>query len=242
MGGKDTVDSGIRVSAGVGLGALALSVVVAGFSRIPLGTLVLRAVLFGVLFAVLAYVVHLLFQRFLPELFEDGVVTQSNETGRMVDIVLPGEESDLDATPVERIDYLDQESGITTSDPLAVTSSRLDSKLGVYSGVLNGSAVGNLEQEVRDAGSNILVTGPDSSNPGISKGLRPIVSLDQLDVLPDLDGMSDVFTATPGPGSGDEPDGFKPEALSGTGRTNGSDPVVIAKAVQTLLRRDQKGQ
>jgi VIT1/CCC1 family predicted Fe2+/Mn2+ transporter len=64
MGGKDTVDSSIRVSAGVGLGALALSIIVAGFSRIPLGTLVLRAVVFGVLFAALTYLVIMLFRRF----------------------------------------------------------------------------------------------------------------------------------------------------------------------------------
>jgi hypothetical protein len=242
MGGKDTVDSGIRVSAGVGLGALALSIIVAGFSRIPLGTLVLRAVVFGLLFAALTYLVIMLFRRFLPELFEESLELQAPESGRMVDIVLPGEESDLEASSVEQVDYLDQGDIGRAVGVLPNGESRAEPEVAVYSQVRNGTEAGNLEQEVREISNDGLIDGAAASGQGDAKRLRPIVTLDQLDVLPDLDGLSDAFSIAPDPDGSSEPAGFKPEALPVAGRTNGADPATLAKAVQTLLRRDQKGQ
>jgi len=235
------VDSSIRVSAGVGLGALALSIIVAGFSRIPLGTLVLRAVVFGVLFAALTYLVILLFRRYLPELFDEGSAVQTSQTGRVVDIVLPGEESDVDATPVENVDYLDQGDIAAAVRASTVADDQSDPDVEVYGQIKSGQETGNLEQEVRDISSGGLMEDATASSQADAKRLRPVVSLDQLDVLPDLDGLSDAFSIALDMGDGGEPAGFKPEANSGAGRTNGADPATLAKAVQTLLRRDQKG-
>ena len=242
MGGKDTVDSGIRVSAGVGLGALALSIIVAGFSRIPLGILVLRAVVFGVLFAALAYLVIMLFRRFLPELFYESLEAQVSESGRMVDIVLPGEESDIDAISAEQVDYLDQGDLGRAAGVVHTPGTQSVSEGAVYSQVRNGPETGNLEQEVREISNDGLIDRVASPGPGEDKRLRPVVSLDQLDVLPDLDGLSDAFSIAPDSDGIDEPAGFKPDASSSAGGTNGADPAALAKAVQTLLRRDQKGQ
>jgi len=242
MGGKDTVDSSIRVSAGVGLGALALSMIVAGFSRIPLGTLVLRAVVFGVLFAALTYLVIMLFRRFLPELFDDSLVVRAHESGRMVDIVLPGEESDIGAVPGEQLDYLEPGDIEKAVGVVPDTVERSDPDDGLYSQVRNGPETGNLEQEVREISNNGLIDGTAASGPGDAKRLRPVVTLDQLDVLPDLDGLSDAFTIATDSVGDSEPAGFNPEAIPAAGRTSGADPATLAKAVQTLLRRDQKGQ
>jgi hypothetical protein len=241
MGGKDTVDSSIRVSAGVGLGALALSIIVAGFSRIPLGTLVLRAVVFGVLFAALTYLVIMLFRRYLPELFDESPAVQTSQTGRVVDIVLPGEESEIGATPVESVDYLDQGDIAAAMRDSPGEDDHPDPDAGIYSQIRSGPETGNLEQEVRDISSGGLMDDGSASSQADAKRLRPVVSLDQLDVLPDLDGLSDAFSIAPGIGEDGEPAGFKPEAISGAGRPNGADPATLAKAVQTLLRRDQKG-
>ena len=236
------MDSGIRVSAGVGLGALALSIIVAGFSRIPLGILVLRAVVFGVLFAAFTYLIIMLFRRFLPELFDENLEVQAPESGRMVDIVLPGEESDLDASAVEQVDYLDQGDIGRAVGVVPDSGMRADSEGTVYSQVRNGPETGNLEQEVREISNDALIDRAATPGQGEDKRLRPVVSLDQLDVLPDLDGLSDAFSIAPDSDGSGEPAGFKPDASSSAGGTNGADPATLAKAVQTLLRRDQKGQ
>ncbi|MDX9959533.1 MAG: hypothetical protein RBT68_13920 [Spirochaetia bacterium] len=235
------MDSSIRVSAGVGLGALALSMIVAGFSRIPLGTLVLRAIVFGVLFAALTYLGIMLFRRYLPELFDDGPAVLTSQTGRVVDIVLPGEESDSGATPVESVDYLDQGDIAAAVRNSTDAENYTDPDAEVYSQVQRGPETGTLEQEVRDISSGGLMDEGSVSSQADAKHLRPIVSLDQLDVLPDLDGLSDAFSIAPDLGESGEPAGFNPETISGAGQTNGADPAALAKAVQTLLRRDQKG-
>lgn len=242
MGGKDTVDSGFRVSAGVGLGALALSMIVAGFSRIPLGTLVLRAVLFGLLFAALTYLVIMLFRRFLPEIFSESLEVHAPESGRMVDIVLPGEESDIDATSAEQVEYLDQDDIERAVGVLPDVGSRANPDGVMYSRVRNGPETGNLEQEVREISNDGLIDGAATPGPGDAKRLRPVVTLDQLDVLPDLDGLSDAFSIAPDANGTGEPAGFKPVSMPAAAGLNGTDPVTLAKAVQTLLRRDQKGQ
>lgn len=236
------MDSGFRVSAGVGLGALALSTLVAGFSRIPLGTLVLRALVFGVLFAALTYLVILLFRRFLPELFDENLEVQAPENGRMVDIVLPGEESDADAVPAEQVEYLDQGEIGAPVGGIAGTVNLVDPENAIHGQPRHGLETGSLEQEVREISSDGLIQEAGSPGQGLSKKLRPVVSLDQLDVLPDLDGLSDAFSIAPDSDGGREPAGFSPEAVSAAGGANGADPVALAKAVQTLLRRDQKGQ
>ena len=111
-----------------------------------------------------------------------------------------------------------------------------------YNQVRNGPEVGNLEQEVREISNNGLIDKNAARGSEDAKRLRPVVTLDQLDVLPDLDGLSDAFSIASDLDGMSEPAGFKPESISATGRANESDPVALAKAVRTLLRRDQKGQ
>jgi hypothetical protein len=74
-------------------------------------------------------------------------------------------------------------------------------------------------------------------------------AFDDLDVLPDLEGFSDSFAAPefrdPGP-SGDAPTGgdfVRPSGKSGLRTAGGEDldPVALAQAVRTILKRDQKG-
>ena len=80
---------------------------------------------------------------------------------------------------------------------------------------------------------------------------RPSVALDELDTLPDLDGFSDSFSEShheaTDPGAAPGADSSRlmgvSDSMPTAGNPNaGTDPAVLAKAVQTLLRRDQKGQ
>jgi hypothetical protein len=75
--------------------AMAVSLLSGGLAGISLGMLVMRALLGGVVFAVLAVGLNLFITRFFPELFEDdpgyGNDPDPAESGRNVDIVIPAE-------------------------------------------------------------------------------------------------------------------------------------------------------
>ncbi|OHD13001.1 MAG: hypothetical protein A2Z96_01170 [Spirochaetes bacterium GWB1_48_6] len=239
------MDSSIRASALAGLGAFALSVIVALFSRVPFGTLFLRALLSGLGFACLSYGSLWLLKRFLPDLFDETArppqeLGSDGTMGSVVDIVLPGGEED-------RLETATQADG---------TSKSFDSA-SFMSGISAQSVEsGELAREVANLRADALISNDpaDSSSQGTTAP-RPSVALDELDTLPDLDGFSESFSdGQPGgsdlsDSSGGSPagDASRYMGVSDSMPTAGSpdrgkDPVVLAKAVQTLLRRDQKGQ
>jgi len=192
----------------------------------------------GVLFAGLAVGAMIVLRRFLPELFEgsrdegDVPFAQAQEEGlpgARVNIVLPGEtrlpgetgSDNGDASPMEPVDGKAEE-GVGGLPESLLPRDRVDS--------------GILDREVEDIrGESIL---PPEDNVHRQSGeVKPSVGLDDLDVLPDLDSMSDSF-ATAAPGSNDGPV-FDPS--SGGGKVDGMDTATLAKAVQTLIKRDSKG-
>lgn len=238
------MDSSIRASAFAGLGAFALSIMVALFARVPFGTLFLRALLSGLGFAGLSYGSLRLLRRFLPDLFDETAPLRGSGSdgtlGSVVDIVLPGGEEDrLDVAAQAEGDFRSSE---TASFVPGISPQTLES--------------GELAREVASLRADALVSNDpaDSSSQGTAAP-RPSVALDELDTLPDLDGFSDSFsdgqsgTSDSSGGSGEAPSGDASRfmGVSDSMPTAGSpdrgkDPVVLAKAVQTLLRRDQKGQ
>jgi len=238
------VDSSLRASAFAGLGAFILSCLIALLARVPFGVLLLRAILSGLAFGAFVYGSIMVFQRFMPELLDGTSVKESeaSELGSVVDIVVPGGEYEhagserpVAATYSEAI--IPPEQG-----PRAVIDS------------------GELEREVADLRTDGLVasdpmtfeqTGADPERGGSAMAPRPSVGLDELDTLPDLEGFSDSFSSGPTGGldgsDGSDEGAVGPMGVSDSMPTAGSpdsgqDPVVLAKAVQTLLRRDQKGQ
>lgn len=260
------MDTGIRVSIGAGLGAFVLSAVTALFSRIPFGIMLLRAFILGLLFAVLAFGLTVLLRRLLPELFEsnpdaDMVVASDSrpgtaDSGNVVNIVLPGgDEVPVDAEPVDSgyahgSEHLEAVQLGAETDVLPLSAAPL-SRASVRDGEPD---VAELTREVGQIRQSGLVQEPQISQASVSKtngGIpRPRVSVDDLDVLPDLDSLSDSFIQPAAgvfdaPGSPDDSDvSYSSGSFSGgaSSSKDGGDPVVIAKAVQTLLRRDQKGQ
>jgi len=86
------VDSSIRASAFAGLGAFALSVIVAVVSRVPFCALLLRAMLSGLGFAGLMFGAIQLIKRFLPELLDASARPQDRgadaAVGSLVDLSL----------------------------------------------------------------------------------------------------------------------------------------------------------
>lgn len=233
------MDSSIRASAFAGIGAFALSIIVALLYRVPFGALLLRALLSGLGFAALTYASIWLLNKFLPEIFDASPSSPSidGSVGRLVDIVLPGAEAG--EALVEGDGLMDSRSAETSRARIEQTSPHsLDS--------------GDLEREVASLRSDALIAHDpsDGSSSGGGMAPRPSVALDELDTLPDLDGFGDSFVESL-PGESTTTEGNDRDASRFMGSSDsmptagapdaGKDPAVLAKAVQTLLRRDQKG-
>ncbi|PKL08825.1 MAG: hypothetical protein CVV51_06980 [Spirochaetae bacterium HGW-Spirochaetae-7] len=177
----------------------------------------------------------------MPELFGDSARApqglEGSGVGSIVDIVLPG--GDEDSRHDGSIS-----PGAYSSDIVADV---------MEPGFQASLSSGEIEQEVASLRADVLIPNDPADTAG-NRGdlmLRPSVSLDELDTLPDLDGMSDSFAGLPSGGpdasggqSGDASTQFGvSESMPTAGSPNsGQDPAALAKAVQTLLRRDQKGQ
>lgn len=236
------MDSSLRASAFAGLGAFILSCLIALVARIPFGVLLMRAILSGLAFGAFVYGSIMVFQRFMPELLDGTAVKESDASmlGSVVDIVVPGGEYEH-ASP-------DRPAAVGIDG--ARRSSEQVQRAGIDSG--------ELEREVADLRIDGLLAsdpqtfdqqGVEFGDAGSPMAPRPSIGLDELDTLPDLEGFSDSFSGGPVGGSDGSDDGSMagPMGVSESMPTAGSpdsgqDPVVLAKAVQTLLRRDQKGQ
>jgi hypothetical protein len=88
------------------------------------------------------------------------------------------------------------------------------------------------------------------ADPAEDRGSRQPGGFDELDVLPDLDGFTDSFTASEfssgGSSNGDRAERMPAVPSGGGSRSSrtgqeGADPAALAQAVRTILKRDQKG-
>ncbi len=211
---------GLRRSIVVGVSAFALSVLIGLVFRVGLPWLLARAVAFGVAFGVAQAALQAVIVRFLPELMSDTRIDAATAEGDQprIDIVLPGDEA------VEG-----------SSEPMirAAASER--------------PADAELDREAEALGSETLIPDDGGERPVAPGPARPPAAFEDLDVLPDLDGFAGTFEGS----QGAEQDGERsfPAAPSRADRGNaedqsgggGEDPVELASAIRTLLKRDQKG-
>ncbi len=213
-----------RFPAWAGAGAFALSALTGIVARVPFGALALRALASALLFAAVAVGAFFLARRFLPELFEpvEAEAPQSRE-GPRVDIVV------------------DEDGYGEGSDAVDVETDRRGSGTGFVRPVeaLEGEELDGEAEELR---VETLLPADAGAPPEPSGPARPPVSFDDLDVLPDLDGFSDSF-ASPTHGSEEEAAAMESAAAPrrSSGPADGMDPVAIAQAVRTILKKDRKG-
>jgi hypothetical protein len=258
MGGIGSADPGVRASIAAGASAFGLSIVVALFSRIPFGTMLLRALALGIGFALAAYGAVALLKRFLPELFEDYVpAPASDEPGGRVNIVLPegdAYESRAAKRPVDDVEPLDErqirDDGFAAQAGVPPAGAGYDGAgSAVHSPSAEPSALSaseaeleSLREEVKAIRDEDLVPAQAAPRPTAPGGPRPSVGVDELDVLPDLDSLSDSFIAPIGDAQDEEGFAGRPSPSGGGGGGgDAGDAAVMAKAIQTILRRDQKG-
>jgi hypothetical protein len=207
--------------------ALLLSILAGVIRGVSFGPLALRALAFALLAGVLVQVIILVVRRYLPELSDGGQApaefSEDEDTGRNVDIVLPPEDGSF---KVERR---------AASLGERVTDEEFE---------------GEFAEEVEEIKAHPIVTSEPGTAPKESFVARPPDVLDDVDVLPDLESLSDAF-ASPIRSGGEEADdsasrGFADApSFSAPMRSEGSglavDPATAAAAMRTLLKRDLKG-
>jgi hypothetical protein len=232
--GLGTVDADLRASLFVALGAFLLSALVGALAGVSVGWLLLRALIFGAVMGAAALGVARLARTFLPGLIPDRdgdggeqafpAGSAEAPAGSRVDIVLPGGEDEADS--------IDAEAGAEEAE-LAEEARPAD---------------GDGEPRPAEEPSLMEDRGPaapamPSAHIGSDRDARAPEGIDDLDVLPDLDGFTDSFAAAEFSSSGGTPAAVRaaPED-SGSSRTSDAlDPASLAKAVRTILKRDQKG-
>jgi uncharacterized membrane protein YgcG len=235
-GGSEKVEKDLRASLAAAGAAAALSALVGIIAGIGFFVLILRAIVCGLVLGAAVYGGSILIQRLAPGMLDiDGEAREAVaseppgplELGANVDIVLPEEPIETDAL-------------LSDVEPAAAAIS-LESA--VEPGFIEEASL--LEPEIESAAAPTAIP----PHAAAERTLRPSSDFDELDVLPDLDGFSDSFTASEfasGGSSAERPD-RSPSVSSGGGSSGsragqeGLDPATLAQAVRTILKRDQKG-
>ncbi len=215
--------------------AAALSALVGIVAGVGFFVLLLRAVVGGALLGAAVYGGISLLKAAVPGIFEGGAGAEADpdavlvgvpdpEIGSHVDIVLPGEATDVEPLEAEGESFATKVLPDADADPGFAPEAGL------------------LEPE----GPAVEAEPAIPANAG-SERERRSSGFDELDVLPDLDGFSDSFTASEfafGGSSAERPERGVP-AGSGGGSAKagqeGLDPAAMALAVRSILKRDQKG-
>jgi hypothetical protein len=222
------LDTDLKPAAIAAAGMLVLSTLIGILFGVPFLTIVVRALLFGLLAGGFLYGGVKLIRAFVPDLLDKDAVPGATEKAG-VDILV---EDDEDAFPMAGEER--RSSGESEAEPAvrAVTDAEdVDQELSREAEALRGERLVH-----------------DDDAPERSKGdMRPPDVFDDLDVLPDMTAFSDSFgdAHSEEEPSSDMPGvtGSYPEG-SGSGSRSGSsgvDPVEMAKAVRTILSKDGKG-
>ncbi len=216
------MSSDIRIVSIAAAAAFLVSALTGVVSQVAFGALLLRAVLSGAAFAALGAGASFLARTFLPELYGETAAPETDSPGSVppesahrLNIVLPGDEE-----AAEEVEPLPEAS---------------------FPGTAGEEELRELERDAEEIGTDSLVPEEGSDPVPASGSARPPASFDDLDVLPDLDGLSDVFSAAAHEDidAGEAP-ARDPISTTGASR-DGVDAVAMAQAVRTLLKRDQKG-
>ena len=214
--------------------AFVLSFLIGLFSGSGLFIPLIRAFIFGALFFALTCLIFWLLTQFIPELLtppEDDDLGLS-VSGSRVDISV-GSEGITGAFPSDNSDSVDDIAGRPTAAPVKVVSQGLDQEdNGGYNS--GGEVVGDLE----DAGDAPAFTA-NASRPARAASAN---------ILPDMDNMSedsseDVVEMAEAADLGlNSSEPRRPKPSSKKSELSGDfDPKELAQAIQTVLKRDDKG-
>ncbi len=235
-------------------GSAAVIALVAGlFGRVAFFDLLLRALLGGAAFGLFGAGVSLLLMRFVPELFEqqeteeDGFTVATGEAeekespaqqGNNLNIVLDGDEYSYgDIADSAAGNEVDSEQFGDDEEQFVEEVSDTDDQSG------------KAEQWAAEAANaSQAPAGPENraeeKTAGASEDYQEFENLADVDTLPDLDEFSDSFeSVAAAQDSEDESNGGGGYSSTDSVDIMGDeqDPATVAKAVRTIIGRDQKG-
>lgn len=249
------MDKDLRVSLVAAGSAVTLSALVGLVAGVGFLTLVFRASIGGFFIGAAVYGGVLLLRSLVPGLVHggeeavdvDALSGDEPEKGSLVDIVLPGEapspesfadEEDRSAASARR--PMVRASPVPFSTGRDYENPARDEEAAELSPIDEPSL---LDPEFGDAEAAAAM--PVGAN--LDKGRRPSAGFEDLDVLPDLEGFSDSFTASEFSSGGSSAANSPSKSYASQGSSGsrlgqeGLDPASLAQAVRTILKRDQKG-
>ena len=216
--------------------AAALAFISGLFGRVSFGIVLLRTLIGGVLFGVFSYGAGVLLKRFIPEIFElssgkseedDHDVpfesAENHERGGNLNIVLEGEDPSYSAS--------DEEENVSFQ-----TDDRDNGFI---------EEIHELESEAEDSSGKPASKGHSARKAAVSDSadiLEDYGDLSDVDVLPDLEEFSDSFESV---AAAQNDDSFSEKSRASNNKVDmlegQHDPATVAKAVRTIIRRDQEG-
>jgi hypothetical protein len=246
------VDRDLRASLVAACAAAALSALVGIFAGVGFFSLLFRAFGCGLAIGAAAYGGIVVLRRALPGMLDADDAREdagpapdlaaAPEMGANVDIVLPGE-------PIEPESLA---PGVESFAP-SLASRGADEPAFAEPAFIDEPSLLEPEDQVAEAEPAIPARAGARASPNAGPGResRPSLGFDELDVLPDLDGFADSFTASEFAFGGSPAE--RPERVPAVGGGSGGgtsasrpgqeglDPAALAQAVRTILKRDQKG-
>jgi len=190
----------------------------------------LRAFLFALFFFVFSGIAYWLITQFIPELLENQSQDISEgpipDMGSRVNISV-GEDDEIPENSLASQLVKDSVVKDSVEEDEFISEKALDQK----------AEDGYTNQD----NDSVRIENSEESSPSPA---LPVGVIDDVDELPDLEGMSDAFVMPiTEVGENDEPlVGARPSASAKkTGTSADFDPKEMAMAIQTILKRDQKG-
>jgi hypothetical protein len=242
--------------------AFVIAVLTGALAGVGFGALLVRAVVGAILFAALGYGVYIVISTRLPELLSAGAATtsvsQADGYGRNVDIVVDddGEDDSLgDAEDGELpagVERGDAETGVPAGGEQAAQEAAPgdpedDGEPGDLEEVVEDGepAAGDgdeLVEEVEEVAAPAAGGTPSDSAASTKNGSKD-VDENSVDTLPDIGGFAGDFESEGAEGAEvvEEDDGNDGFGGSSRAQSHGieQDPEVIAKALKTVIKRDE---
>lgn len=250
---KDFVKESWKIGAAFAAGAFLLSLLIGLITRNPFGTVVLRAFLLALLFAVLGAGLRYLVRTYLPELAggSPNAAPADEPRGSRVDIVVDDEIAPGAGGSRRPAGAVAEEAGPAGEEPAdaADTAAHAESE-----------ALGELAEELAEDASP--AGGAEAIEEAESGGEQPPELLSasangqaaELDELPDIESLDGPGKASAGGVARRGRGGGRSGGMSSLSRSGGTspddamketmarqDPATLARALRTVLKKDEKG-
>ena len=213
--------------------AFIFSLIIGFFSGIGMFYLFIRALIFAAVFFGLSCLIYWLITQFLPELLSGPKDDLSlGAPGSRVDISLDG--PIVGAFPRDQSEVVDNIASRPSIQPGNV-SSPLDQK----------EKTSYTKGEVSVDDGELMDSGDFGPAVGLNAGLSPEIKKKD-GILPDMDGLVEASSETVmGEIESEAPDYDEPRRSTVSGKkpvlTGDFDPKELAQAIQTVLKKDEKG-